>query len=555
MAASSHVTDPDFRSLFESAPGLYLVLSREFTILAANDAYLSATMTEREKILGRYLFEVFPDNPDDPGATGVRNLQASLNRVLANAKPDAMAVQKYDIRRPESEGGGFEERYWSPVNSPVLDEKGRVRYIIHRVEDVTEFIRLKQLGNEEKKAANALRAQVQHMEVEVFSRRRQVEEANRQRLEAVGRLAGGLAHDFNNLLNIISACSELLRENVSAATKTEYLLNITHAVQRGSQLTHQLLSFSRQQIVQPRVLDLNERLHDIGRLLRPLMGDDVEIVMAPRSSCALIEADPGQIDQIVVNLAVNARDAMPRGGKFVLETSVVHLDESFTALSGPVKPGTFVALAVSDTGEGMSEETRSRIFEPFFTTKEAGKGTGLGLATVYGIVKQSEGHIWVYSEEGRGTTFKIYLPCVADKAAHDATSEPEAAVPVAGPLTILLAEDDEMMLRLTRQILEQSGHKVIAAIDGKSALAQAASSPRIDVLLTDVMMRGMSGPEVAAELHRSRPELRVIYMSGYTGELVAQNELMKPGFIFLEKPFTRSSLLNAVSNASARATA
>jgi signal transduction histidine kinase/ActR/RegA family two-component response regulator len=555
MAASSHVTDPDFRSLFESAPGLYLVLSREFTILAASNAYLAATMTEREKILGRYLFEVFPDNPNDPSATGVRNLQASLNRVLATAKPDAMAVQKYDIRRPEAEGGGFEERYWSPVNSPVLDEKGRVRYIIHRVEDVTEFIRLKQLGNEEKKAANALRAQVEHMEVEVFSRRRQLEEANRQRLEAVGRLAGGLAHDFNNLLNIISACSELLRENVNPATKTEYLLNITHAVQRGSQLTHQLLSFSRQQIVQPRVLDLNERLHDIGRLLRPLMGDDVEIVMTPKASCALIEADPGQIDQIIVNLAVNARDAMPRGGKFILETTVVHLDESFAAVSGPLKPGKFVVLAVSDTGEGMSEETRSRIFEPFFTTKEVGKGTGLGLATVYGIVKQSEGHIWVYSEVGRGTTFKIYLPCVADKSGHDATSEPEAAVPVAGPLTILLAEDDEMMLRLMRQILEQSGHTVMAASDGKSALEQAALCPRIDVLLTDVMMRGMSGPELAAELHRSRPDLQVVYMSGYTGELVAQNELMKPGFIFLEKPFTRASLLNAVSSAVAHAAA
>ena len=552
---SLHVVAPDFRALFESAPGLYLVLSPDLTILAASDAYLAATMTSREAILGRHLFQVFPDNPDDPDATGVRNLQASLNRVLRDRKQDAMAVQKYDIQRPDSEGGGFEERFWSPMNSPVLDQRGEIVYIIHRVEDVTEFVRVKQMGKEEKKLADELRARVERMESEVFSRRRQLDEAGRQRLEAVGRLAGGVAHDFNNVLNIVSACTELLRDLVAKSAKSsEYLGNIGHAVQRGSQLTRQLLAFSRQQVVQPRVLDLNERLHDIEKLLRPLMRDDVEIVIAPKPDMAVVEADPGQLDQIVVNLAVNARDAMPRGGRFILETSLVQLDENFAALNPLVKAGRYVVLAVSDNGTGMDEKTRARIFEPFFTTKEIGKGTGLGLATVYGIVKQSGGHIWVYSEPGRGTTFKIYLPCVDHKIGM-ITAEPEVAAVDTALATVLLVEDDAILLGLTRQILEEHGHTVFAASDGKSALQQAQTKEQIDVLLTDIVMHGVSGPELAAQVLGAHPGLNVVYMSGYTGELIARDELLKPGFAFLEKPFTRTALLNAIHSASIRATA
>jgi len=554
MGSSSRLATPDFRSLFESAPGLYLVLSPDLTILAVSDAYLAATMRSRDAILLRHLFEVFPDNPNDPDATGVRNLQASLSRVLLNRKQDAMAVQKYDIQRPPEEGGGFEERYWSPVNSPVLDRDGQVTYIIHRVEDVTEFVRVKQMERQEKKLADELRARVERMEIEVFSRRRQLEEANRQRLEAVGRLAGGVSHDFNNLLNIVSACTELLRDIVPPDTKTnEYLTNIDHAVQRGAQLTRQLLAFSRQQVVQPRVLDLNERLRDIEKLLHPLMGDDVEIVVVPKLTAALVEADPGQIDQIVVNLAVNSRDAMPRGGKFILETRTVHLDASFADNNPPLKPGDYVVLAASDNGIGMTEQTRARIFEPFFTTKEMGKGTGLGLATVYGIVKQSGGHIWVYSEPGQGTTFKIYLPSASQRTGAPALTGPEAALPAATRVTVLLVEDEETLLRLTRQMLEEQGHTVISAANGNSALELVQSHlGHIDVLLTDVVMRGGSGPELAARLLAANPGLKVIYMSGYTGELMARDELIKPGFIFLEKPFTRIALMEAIQSVSGR---
>ena len=558
MGAQPQPTTPDFRALFESAPGLYLVLSPELRILAVSDAYLAATMTERESILGRHLFEVFPDNPNDPNASGVSNLGASLNRVLQNRLQDAMVIQKYDIQRPESDGGGFEERFWSPVNSPVLGKEGKVEYIIHRVEDVTEFVRVKRLEKEEKRQAAELRARVEHMEAEVFSRRRQLDEANRQRLEAIGRLAGGVAHDFNNLLNIVSVCAEMLEDQVDHNPRSlQYLDNIGHAVQRGSQLTRQLLAFSRQQVIKPRVLDLNERLRDVGKMLEPLMGDDIEIVIASKPDCAQIEADPGQVDQIVVNLAVNARDAMPRGGRFILETGLVDFDENFAASNPPVKAGKYVVLAVSDNGTGMDEATRTRVFEPFFTTKEMGKGSGLGLATVYGIVKQSNGHIWVYSEPGRGTTFKIYLPCADQKAGLAENSELKKSVLKPARLQkILLVEDDETLLGLTRGMLEDHGHKVVVASGSREALQlEHSKMQEIDVLLTDVVMRGLSGPELASKLLATHPRLRVVYMSGYTGELIARDELMSSGFLFVEKPFTRSDLLRAISEASRRANA
>jgi len=367
-----------------------------------------------------------------------------------------------------------------------------------------------------------------------------------QKMEAVGRLAGGVAHDFNNILGIISACTELLRDRVEGAS-SEYLSNIRKAVERGSLLTRQLMAFSRKQVSQPRVLDVNERLRDISKLLRPLMGDDVEILINGKSDTALVEADPSHLDQIIVNLAVNARDAMPRGGKFILETGAMLVDQDFASQHQPIKSGKYVVLAVSDNGVGMDEGTLSRVFEPFFTTKEIGKGTGLGLATVYGIVKQSDGHIWVYSEPGRGTTFKIYLPSAEHKIGVATKPEGDPVAPKRFGNTILLVEDDDIMRRLTRQLLEEHGHTVIEAADGKSALELAFSDHgQIDLLLTDVVMRGMSGPELVSQLNLSHPELKVVYMSGYTGELIAQHELLKPGIKLLEKPFTRTALLNTI---------
>jgi PAS domain S-box-containing protein len=369
-----------------------------------------------------------------------------------------------------------------------------------------------------------------------------------QKMEAIGRLAGGVAHDFNNVLGIINACAEFLRDRIDPSTEPSlYVENIKKAIERGTSLTKQMLAFSRTSAIQPRILDLNERLRDISQLLRPLLGEDVEIVILPRTPSAVVEADPGQLDQIVVNLAVNARDAMPRGGKFILETNAVRLDGSFAEQHQAMAPGKYVMLAVSDTGSGMDEATVSRIFEPFFTTKEAGKGTGLGLATVYGIVKQSSGHILVYSEPGHGTTFKIYLPSAEHKIGAGSKPEVETVSPKRQGTTILLVEDDEIMRSLTRKLLQEHGYTVIEADDGKSALEWVKSHPDpIDLLLTDVVMRRVSGPELVEHLKASHPTLKVVYMSGYTGELMANREVLKPGVTLLEKPFSRTALLNKI---------
>ena len=371
-----------------------------------------------------------------------------------------------------------------------------------------------------------------------------------QKMEAVGRLAGGVAHDFNNILGIITSCTELLRPHLDSDPLSAELAGyIRDACKRGSTPTRQLLAFSRKQPVQARVLELNERLQDVSKLLRPLMGDDVSVVFIPRSESAFVEADPGQLDQIVLNLAVNSRDAMQKGGKFVVETDTAEFDEAFVRQHPPMRPGRYVMLAVSDNGSGMDEATRSRIFEPFFTTKEVGKGTGLGLATVYGIVNQTGGHIWVYSEVGRGTTFKVFLPCADEKAGMDRAVEEEVAFPRGEGSAILLVEDDPIMRRLTRRMLEDQGYFVIEAHDGRAALEVMASKQNVvDLVLTDVVMPGMSGPELVLRLMDSHPNTRFLYMSGYTGELVVDHGLAE-GIALLEKPFTRAALLTTIEKA------
>jgi PAS domain S-box-containing protein len=372
-----------------------------------------------------------------------------------------------------------------------------------------------------------------------------------QKMEAIGRLAGGMAHDFNNILGIITACTELLRARLDAKSDlAQYVTNTRKAVDRGAALTRQLLAFSRKNVVQPQVLDLNERLREVSKLLRPLMGEDVEIVISPRTEAAIVEADPGQLDQIVLNLAVNARDAMTHGGKFILETSTLKTDEVLSQMRSPITAGKYVQLTVSDTGSGMDAATVSRIFEPFFTTKEVGKGTGLGLAMVYGIVQQAGGQIWVYSEPGRGTTFKIYLPSAEHKLGMETKAESEVVTPRREGVTVLLVEDDELMRSLTRQLLEEHGYQILEAKDGQSALAIASSHPaRIDLLLTDVVMRGVSGPELVARLNGSRPDMKTVYMSGYTGELIGRDDIATKGIPLLEKPFTRAGLLQILHQA------
>ncbi|HST12678.1 MAG TPA: PAS domain S-box protein, partial [Terriglobales bacterium] len=385
-----------------------------------------------------------------------------------------------------------------------------------------------------------------------FTEQKRAEEHLRQaqKMEAVGRLAGGLAHDFNNILGIITACTELLRSSGEAVESSPYIANIRKAVVRGTSLTRQLLAFTRKSAVQLQLIDLNSQLKDVSKLIRPLMGDDVEIIVQPRCASAIVQMDPGQFDQIVLNLAVNSRDAMPRGGKFIVETTLLDLDDVFTEQHRPMQPGRYVGLAVSDNGTGMDHATTSRIFEPFFTTKEIGRGTGLGLATVYGIVQQSRGHIWVYSEPGHGTTFRIYLPSAEEKLGERTESVTEPRARRRDGTTILVVKDDEIMLSLTRQLLLENGYIVLEARDGQAALdiVRSQTDP-IHLLLTDVVMRGISGPQLVAEVKTSHPEVKHVFMSGYTGELIAQDQPDISSIPLLEKPFTRAALYKILDTA------
>jgi len=320
-------------------------------------------------------------------------------------------------------------------------------------------------------------------------------------------------------------------------------------------LTRQLLAFSRRQPALTQLLDLNEQLREMSKLLRPLLGDDLEIVLLPRSESAIIEADPGQLDQIVMNLAVNARDAMPRGGKLVLETGEFNFDESFAREHPEMAAGRYVMLAVSDSGIGMNEATRSRVFEPFFTTKETSKGSGLGLATVYGIVKQSGGHILVYSEPGMGTTFKIYLPRLDEVSEGPSTAQ---AAPRAqrGTETILIVEDEEAVRELIQTVLTEKGFDVIPSLDPQHAEKIAAEfGGEIHLLLTDMVMPGMSGRELAERISAKRRDIRVLFMSGYTESALVQDGMLSRNTLLLQKPFTVKKVLEAIRqlNVSARA--
>jgi two-component system cell cycle sensor histidine kinase/response regulator CckA len=375
--------------------------------------------------------------------------------------------------------------------------------------------------------------------------RKELEEQLRQsqKMEAIGRLAGGIAHDFNNLLTAITGYSELSMQQLG---KEDLLLGnlqeIKKAGDRAASLTRQLLAFSRKQVLQPKVLDLNLVVSDLERMLTRLIGEDIELCTVLEPKLASIKVDPGQIEQIIMNLAVNARDAMPQGGKLTIETKNVLLDDEYARKHIAVTPGPFVMLAVSDSGSGIDPHTQSRIFEPFFTTKEGGKGTGLGLSTVYGIVKQSGGNIWVYSEVGRGTTFTIYLPSTDDHVqTHTRGFGNERGL--AGTETVLIAEDEEVVRKLACRVLRMYGYQLLEAADGNEALLICESHlAPIDLLITDVIMPGMGGAELANRLTELRPETSVLLMSGYTDSAMVHHGVLDGGANFIQKPFSPEAL-------------
>jgi signal transduction histidine kinase/ActR/RegA family two-component response regulator len=577
-------SEPDFRALFEAAPGLYLVLRPDLTIVAASQAYLNATMTRREDIIGRGIFEVFPDNPDDPGASGVSNLRASLNRVLQLRKPDTMAVQKYDVRRPAAEGGGFEERFWSPLNAPVLGPDGAVAWIIHQVEDVTEFIRLKQHGHEQQRETDDLRLRAERMETEVYRRAQELQETNRalresedqlrqlnetleqrilertqqleaetrereraqealreaQKLEAIGRLTGGIAHDFNNLLAVIQGNAEILQSRLPPGTSDRVADSIGRAAERGARLTRQLLAFSRRQALRPESVDLRRRADDLADLLTRSLRGDIRIVVSLADDLWPIECDVGELELALLNIGVNARDAMPDGGLLRVDGRNVIFEEGGARTVDLV--GDFVSLTVSDTGTGIPPEILARVFEPFFTTKEVGKGTGLGLSQVYGFAVQAGGAATIASEPGRGTAVTLYIPR-SMSAVADAAEEPHAAT-ARGTGAILLVEDDEALAEVAGEVLALIGYQSYHVRDARTALALLLGGRQFDLVFSDIVMPGgMSGIELARKVRQHFPSLPILLASGYSQ---AAAEVAKEGFPIIAKPYRADALADAI---------
>jgi two-component system, cell cycle sensor histidine kinase and response regulator CckA len=422
------------------------------------------------------------------------------------------AVNVFRVVRPDDS-----IRWVRARTFPVFDQNGVVYRMVGLVEDITE---IRQTGEQLRQA---------------------------QKMEAVGRLAGGIAHDFNNLLTAILGYSDLILSDLRPDNPiTADVQQIRNAGQSAASLTGQLLAFSRQQILEPQTIDVNDVMRRVDGLLRRVIGEDVELHMNLTANVAAVTADPGQLEQAIMNLAVNARDAMPGGGHLIIETEFVELDEQYAAAHPGASSGGHVMLAVSDSGVGMDDETKRRLFEPFFTTKPLGKGTGLGLATVYGIVKQSGGSIWVYSELGHGTTIKIYLPRVSGPIdAPPAATSP--AVSSRGIETVLVLEDQHEPRAVVCDTLRRHGYAVLEAVSGKEALDIAARHDGIiHLLLTDVVMPDMSGRRVAQLLHDQRPDLRVIYMSGYTDDAIVRHGVLEPGLAFLQKPFSVDRLLRRV---------
>jgi PAS domain S-box-containing protein len=404
--------------------------------------------------------------------------------------------------------------------------------------------------DDHRRAKEALTRAVEELKTEMD--RRKVIEAQlvqSQKMDAMGRLAGGVAHDFNNLLTVILGFNEMLRQEIKDASVAEYADEVLRAAQRASSLTNQLLAFSRRQVTIPRVLDINELVQNIEKMLRRIIGEDIELEIHVQQDVHPVKVDSAQIDQVIMNLAVNARDAMPNGGKLLIETANVEFSAEYAGRHLDAQPGPHVMLAVSDTGQGMDASTRAHLFEPFFTTKEKGKGTGLGLSIVYGIVKQNNGEIQVYSEPGQGAVFKIYLPAVLTPA--EVRPAPPVAIDSTQPTeTILLVEDEEQVRMLTRTMLMRRGYTVLESASGRGALELAKEHEgSIELLLTDIVMPQMNGVELAREMQTVRPGIQVLFMSGYTENGVVNQGVLNDARRFIQKPFTSADLARKVREA------
>jgi PAS domain S-box-containing protein len=657
---------PDYKRLFEASPRLLVVLSPDLKVLTASDAYCHATMHRRDQLLGRYLFDVFPDNPSRPGESTVDKFRASFMRVLQFRAPDIIPGARHDIPRPEFEGGGFEERYWSTISTPVLNDKREVQWIIACTEDVTERTRVQaeeleraQYFRNQQEVIEQLQNTSQYLDALIenlpgilfvksypdlryisinrameailgFSRQeilgktafdfcppeeaRAITERDRAtladggtqivteekrttrtndvrylkttktpvrdasgqpkyllgfsqditdqkiaeqqlrqavKMDAIGQLTGGIAHDFNNLLGVVIGNLDFLIENGNL--DHDSLAAAGEALQgalRGSDLTRRLLVFSRKQALKTTVIDLNQGLPQIAGMLRRLLGGLILVELHQAQGLWGTRADQAQLDEAILNMAINARDAMPKGGTISIETANVHVEDVLAAQNPGLNVGDYVLLTMTDTGSGMTPETMEHCFEPFFTTKSAEKGTGLGLSMVYGFVKQSGGYIKIDSELGVGTTITIYLARAEGKVKTAPVRVKAEESPNADNELILVVEDEPGLRVTTLRSLAELGYRTLEAEDASSAIRVLDDHPEVDLLFTDVMMPGgMSGLELARYVQKSRPRTKVLLTSGYTGrsaEHAHQDESMPD---LLSKPFRKADLARFVSRA------
>ena len=466
-----------------------------------NDSFLKMEGKTRNEVLGETAYSMLPKDTAD---LVWKREEDTLNNGTQNAD---------EIGLPDNKGN---IRTFMARTARLIDKQGN-RQFVGAFRDITDYRRLQQ------------------------------QFLQSQKMEAVGMLAGGVAHDFNNLLNVINGYCEIILEDLGPQDPLRNdVEQISMAGKRASSLTTQLLAFSRKQILQPEMLDLNDLISGMTPMLRRLIRENIEFAALAAPGLGLVSADPSKIQQIIMNLVVNAGDAMPDGGKLIIETANVELDEDYVRRHQAGKPGDYVMLAISDNGVGMDEATQARVFEPFFTTKGKGKGTGLGLSTVYGIVKQSDGYVWVYSEPGKGTTFKIYLPRMSGQA-KDPAPENKKERSLRGSETLLVVEDEPAVRALTSRILREQGYTIIEAANGIEALDIARKHEgEINLLITDVIMPGVSGQDLAEQIRASRPDIKTLFVSGYTDNAIAHQGILDADVAFLQKPFTVQSLCRKV---------